>query len=162
MSMIGLILELGIQQAECHRQSFTKIIFCKFPTDWGGWNQTHSGAMNMSSELWAHPVTCYRVPFQGGIELSAVLRRSDRIIAWGQHVNTDFTLLKQLKSHQRTLSICYNYIYYNTLRNMTTSLIDFRTKKGKNEKIQWLLRRWFFTVLTICISQNKHLLLLLQ
>ena len=101
-----------------------------------GWNQTHSGAMNMSSELWAHPVTCYRVPFQGGIELSAVLRRSDRIIAWGQHVNTDFTLLKQLKSHQRTLSICYNYIYYNTLRNMTTSLIDFRTKKGKNEKIQ--------------------------
>ena len=57
----------------------------------------------MSSELWAHPVTCYRVPFQGGIELSAVLRRSDRIIAWGQHVNTDFTLLKQLKSHQSKL-----------------------------------------------------------
>lgn len=42
-----------------------------------------------------------------------------------------------------------------------TSLIDFRTKKGKNEKIQWLLRRWFFTVLRICVSQNKYRLLLL-
>lgn len=42
-----------------------------------------------------------------------------------------------------------------------TSLIDFRTKKGKNEKIQWLLRRWFFTVLRICVSQNKYHLLLL-
>ena len=110
--------------------------------------------MNVSSELWAHRASSCRVPFQGGIKLSAVLRRSDRIIAWGQHVNTDFTLLKQLKSHQRTLSICYNYISYNTLRNTTTSLIDFRTKKGKNEKIQWLLRRWFFTVLIICISPN--------
>lgn len=42
-----------------------------------------------------------------------------------------------------------------------TSLIDFITKKGTNEKIQWLLRRWFFTVLRIRVSQNKYLLLLL-
>lgn len=87
----------------------------------------------MSSELWAHPVSCCGVPVQGGIKLSAALRRSDRIIAWGQHVNTDFTLLKQLKSHQRTLSIYYNYICTIMLLEIRlTSLINFRTRKGKN------------------------------
>lgn len=35
----------------------------------------------------------------------------------GWYINTDFILLKQLKSHQKTLSISYNYIHCNALRN---------------------------------------------
>lgn len=36
----------------------------------------------------------------------------------GWYINTDFILLKRLKSHQKTLSISYNYIHCNALRNM--------------------------------------------
>lgn len=56
--------------------------------------------------------------------------RSDRIIVL-KCIKTDF-YFKTIKAI-KGLYIYYNYIYYNALRNMTTSLIDFRTKKGKNE-----------------------------
>lgn len=119
MSIIGLILGVGISTGRVQQAEFYQIIFVSFP-------QTEEVEPDPQ---WSHqhefrvvgiPCVLLQGSLPGGIKLSTVLRRSDRIIAWGQHVNTDFTLLKQFKSHQRTLSICVTlYIYYNALRNMT-------------------------------------------
>lgn len=51
-------------------------------------------------------------------------------------MDTDFIPLKQLKSHQKTLNISYNYIRYDVFRN---TIYQFNLKTEK----RW---KWKYTV----------------
>lgn len=46
----------------------------------------------------------------------------------GWYMDTDFIPLKQLKSHQKTLNISYNYIRYDVFRN-TIYQFNLKTEK---------------------------------
>lgn len=54
----------------------------------------------------------------------------------GCYMNTDFIPLKQLKSHQKTLNLSYNYIRYDAFRN---TIYHFNLKTEK----RW---KWKYTV----------------